>query len=91
MAHLAIFPDHRHKTLNFADRKGPLMTHKTWVDPTSEDLASYPPQTVFEAGLRNHDIANTAYPIAHTRTWGPYRVPHQQHRGGGPASLCRRR
>ncbi len=55
------------------------MSHKTWIDPTIEDLASYPPQTVFEAGLRNHDIANTAYPIAHTRTWGPYRVPHQQH------------
>ncbi|TFG72186.1 MAG: radical SAM protein [Anaerolineales bacterium] len=55
------------------------MTQKTWIDPTIEDLASYSPQTVFEAGLRNHDIANTAYPIAHTRTWGPYRVPQQQH------------
>ena len=55
------------------------MSHNKWVDPTPEDLAFYPPQTVFEAGMRNHDIANTAYPIAHNRTWGPYRVPQKAH------------
>ena len=55
------------------------MTRTTWVDPTPEDIPTYPPQIVFEAGMRNHDIANTAYPIAHNRTWGPYRVPRIQH------------
>jgi oxygen-independent coproporphyrinogen-3 oxidase len=29
---------------------------------------------VFEAGLRNHHIANTAYPIAHQQTFAPYRI-----------------
>ena len=31
------------------------------------------PEAVFEAGLRNHNIANTAYPIAHRRTIWRYR------------------
>jgi oxygen-independent coproporphyrinogen-3 oxidase len=57
------------------------MPHRIWSDPTPEDLVSYPPQTVFEAGMRNHDIANTAYPLAHNRTWGPYRVPRKAHTG----------
>ncbi|MCK6478886.1 MAG: coproporphyrinogen III oxidase family protein [Planctomycetes bacterium] len=28
-----------------------------------------------EAGLRNHHVSNTAYPLAHGTTWAPYRVP----------------
>ncbi len=32
------------------------------------------PQTVFEAGLRHHHIANTAYPIHHSTTMRPYHV-----------------
>ena len=39
------------------------------------------PAEVFAAGMRNHHIANTAYPIAHRRTiWG-YRQPRAQHAG----------
>jgi len=33
----------------------------------------YEPERVFEAGLRNHHLANTAYPIAHRRTVWRYR------------------
>ncbi len=38
-----------------------------------EQGPSLDPQTVFDAGLRNHNIANTAYPIAHRRTIWRYR------------------
>ena len=55
------------------------MNPKNWTDPAPDDRISHPTQIVFEAGLRNHDIANTAYPIAHNRTWGPYRVPRKLH------------
>lgn len=37
-------------------------------------MLAFPPDAVFAAGLRNHHIANTAYPIAHDRVWRPYRV-----------------
>lgn len=56
-----------------------MTSQKTWIDPTPDDLASYPPDLIFAAGMRNHDIANTAYPIAHNRTWGPYRVAKDKH------------
>ena len=45
-----------------------------WAEPASADRRSYPPAQVFEAGLRCHHIANTAYPINHNRTMKPYRV-----------------
>jgi oxygen-independent coproporphyrinogen III oxidase len=53
------------------------------------------PAQVFEAGMRNHHIANTAYPIAHTRTIWQYRQPAGTHaallsdsfRAQGPMSL----
>jgi oxygen-independent coproporphyrinogen-3 oxidase len=35
---------------------------------------------VFAAGERNHHVSNTAYPIAHARTWRPYRVSRERHR-----------
>lgn len=45
-----------------------------WVQPCSADRQIFSPQDVFAAGERHHHISNTAYPIAHGRTWGPYRV-----------------
>ncbi len=54
-------------------------TPETWRSPAPADMARYAPEQVFEAGLRNHHIANTAYPIAHQRTFKPYRVPRADH------------
>ena len=44
-------------------------------EAAAADAQRFPPELVFEAGLRNHHVSNTAYPLAHDRTWGPYRVP----------------
>ena len=57
----------------------PDTTRARWRPPAPADAARYAPQDVFEAGLRNHHIANTAYPIAHQRTFKPYRVPRSEH------------
>jgi oxygen-independent coproporphyrinogen-3 oxidase len=46
-----------------------------WNAPSPADRQTFPPQIVFEAGLRHHHIANTAYPIHHQTTVRPYRVP----------------
>jgi oxygen-independent coproporphyrinogen-3 oxidase len=45
-----------------------------WNQPSLADQQSYSPQSIFEAGLRHHHIANTAYPINHNWTMKPYRV-----------------
>jgi oxygen-independent coproporphyrinogen-3 oxidase len=45
-----------------------------WRPPAPADEEALDPRDVFEAGLRNHHVSNTAYPIAHGRTWAPYRV-----------------
>ena len=45
-----------------------------WKEPALVDQQHYPPQQIFEAGLRHHHIANTAYPINHNWTMKPYRV-----------------
>ncbi len=45
-----------------------------WQEPSLFDQQFYPPQQIFEAGLRHHHIANTAYPINHNWTMKPYRV-----------------
>lgn len=45
-----------------------------WVQPCSADRQQFEPEVVFAAGERHHHISNTAYPIAHATTWGPYRV-----------------
>jgi len=42
--------------------------------PSSKDSCMYTPQDVFDAGIRNHYIANTAYPINHGQTINEYRV-----------------
>ena len=51
-----------------------------WTTPNAADQQSFSPQSVFEAGERNHHISNTAYPIAHEQTWGAYRIGRAQHR-----------
>ena len=50
-----------------------------WRSPSAADSVRHEPADVFAAGLRNHHIANTAYPIAHQRTFKPYRVPREDH------------
>jgi oxygen-independent coproporphyrinogen-3 oxidase len=50
---------------------------REWREPSADDARTFDPADVFEAGLRNHHISNTAYPIAHERTWGPYRVSRE--------------
>ena len=52
---------------------------RPWASPVPADALRRDPSTVFAAGLRNHHVSNTAYPIAHGTTWGPYRVPAERH------------
>ncbi len=52
---------------------------RRWRAPAPDDDVVHDPAAVFAAGLRNHHISNTAYPIAHERTWAPYRVPRADH------------
>jgi oxygen-independent coproporphyrinogen-3 oxidase len=47
----------------------------TWNLPAPADRQAFSPDAVFRAGLRNHHIANTAYPIHHTTTMRAYRAP----------------
>lgn len=42
--------------------------------PSVQDTFLYTPQNVFKAGIVNHHIANTAYPINHYRTLKDYRL-----------------
>ena len=52
-----------------------------WPQAAPADAQVFSPALVFEAGERNHHISNTAYPIAHQQTWGPYRIAsRQEHR-----------
>jgi oxygen-independent coproporphyrinogen-3 oxidase len=53
----------------------------TWNTPSPADQLTFPPELVFEAGLRHHHIANTAYPIHHQTTMRPYRVPRKRVEG----------
>ena len=46
--------------------------------PSASDQRRYPPEWVFEAGLRHHHLANTAYPIRHQTTMHAYRVPQNE-------------
>jgi oxygen-independent coproporphyrinogen-3 oxidase len=46
--------------------------------PAPLDQAAFDPLAVFNAGLQNHAIANTAYPIGHLTTMRPYRVPRSK-------------
>ena len=54
-------------------------TGETWVEPAPADAQRFDPETIFDAGLRNHHVANTAYPIAHQETFRPYRVARSAH------------
>ena len=55
----------------------PTKAKITWNTPSPADQRTFPPGLVFEAGLRHHQIANTAYPIHHQTTMRPYRVPRK--------------
>jgi len=48
--------------------------------PTGEGRSRPSPADVLEAGLRNHHLANTAYPIAHRKTIWHHRQPRARHR-----------
>lgn len=48
-----------------------------WATEPGGDLPE--PERVFLAGLRNHHLANTAYPIAHRKTIWQYRQPAERH------------
>lgn len=50
----------------------------SWNSPAPADRRACLPEEVFAAGLRHHHIANTAYPIHHTTTMRPYRVPREE-------------
>jgi oxygen-independent coproporphyrinogen-3 oxidase len=54
-------------------------TEFSWNTLSPDDQKRFPPQLAFEAGLRHHHIANTAYPIHHSTTMRPYRVPASEH------------
>ncbi len=53
---------------------------KNWAAADPADTVNYAMDDVFAAGQRNHHIANTAYPIAHSTTWKPYRTTKAEHR-----------
>jgi len=46
----------------------------TWNTSSEEDLQTYDAKEVFQSGLKNFQIANTAYPINHNLTTKPYKV-----------------
>ena len=49
-----------------------------WNAPAPLDQTLFDPLSVFNAGLYNHHIANTAYPIGHLTTMRPYRIPRSE-------------
>jgi len=48
-----------------------------WKESSNADSQVYAPVDVFDAGMKNFQIANTAYPINHNKTIKPYRVEDQ--------------
>jgi oxygen-independent coproporphyrinogen III oxidase len=42
--------------------------------PNENDTRKYAPIDILNAGIHNHTIANTAYPIAHLKTMMDYRI-----------------
>ncbi|MGH9391102.1 MAG: radical SAM protein, partial [Vicinamibacteria bacterium] len=50
----------------------------SWREPDSIDCGSVEPEAAFDAGLLNHHVSSTAYPIAHDSTWRPYRVRREE-------------
>jgi oxygen-independent coproporphyrinogen-3 oxidase len=55
-----------------------MKTQAQWNVLSAADRRTFPPELVFEAGLRHYHIANTAYPIHHQTTMRPYRVPRKE-------------
>lgn len=49
----------------------------TWAE--EPQVGPIEPQAIFEVGLRQHHLANTAYPIAHRKTIWDYRQPAERH------------
>lgn len=49
----------------------------TWAE--EQQTAPIDPEAIFQAGLRQHHLANTAYPIAHRKTIWDYRQPAERH------------
>ena len=45
--------------------------NRVWRAAAPADLQRFDPEDVLEAGLRNHHVSNTAYPLAHETTTGP--------------------
>lgn len=47
---------------------------RPFAAPHPGDARRHDPEAVLAAGLLNHHVSNTAYPLAHERTWRPYRL-----------------
>ncbi len=54
-------------------RQSSTQTFRRPAWAAEEHTAPIAPETVFQAGLRHHHLANTAYPIAHRQTIWQYR------------------
>jgi hypothetical protein len=49
-----------------------------WNTPSPLDTIQFEPSRIFAAGLAQHQISNTAYPIGHLTTMRSYKVPRSQ-------------
>lgn len=49
-----------------------------WQQTSPGDQVHFPPEAIFTAGLKQHHLANTAYPIGHLTTMRPYRIARNQ-------------
>jgi len=49
-----------------------------WNITSPVDRQTFAPEDVFKAGIAQHHIANTAYPIGHVTTMRPYKILRQQ-------------
>ena len=48
-----------------------------WNTTSPADRQRFAPEDIYAAGLTQHHLANTAYPIGHLTTMRPYRVPRR--------------
>jgi oxygen-independent coproporphyrinogen-3 oxidase len=62
-------------------------TNFTWAEPFKDDTERHNPEDVFRAGMRHHHICNTAWPIGHSTTIKPYRVPRLREQNEIKATL----
>jgi oxygen-independent coproporphyrinogen-3 oxidase len=58
----------------------PNASETSFAAPVEADRQVFSPEEIFAAGTRNHHISNTAYPIAHSQTFKPYRLERALHR-----------